>query len=92
MPGRGLQDPVLLDEERAAISPSLPTSADALRSGLYGLAAVLASLRGRVVLSYPSFDIVEGRESFPSSVVLQAFRLLRGDPDLDYAALDKALP
>jgi RecB family exonuclease len=92
VPGRGLQDPVLLDEERAAISPSLPTSADALRAGLYGLASVLAGLRGRVVLSYPAFDIVEGRESFPSSVVLQAFRLLRRDPDLDYAALDKALP
>jgi len=90
-PGRGLQDPILLDEERAAISGTLPTSADVLRARLYGLAAVLASLRGRVVLSYPSFDIVEGRESFPSSVVLQAFRLLRGDADLDYAALDKAL-
>ncbi|MGZ5555031.1 MAG: PD-(D/E)XK nuclease family protein, partial [Candidatus Aminicenantales bacterium] len=91
-PGRGLQDPVLLDEERAAISPSLPTSADGLRSNLFGLAAVLASLQGRVVLSYSSYDIVEARESFPSSVVLQAFRLLRGEPDLDYAALEKALP
>jgi RecB family exonuclease len=92
VPGRGLQDPVLLDEERTAISPSLMTSADNLRSGLYELAAVLAGLRGRVVLSYPAFDIVEGRESFPSSVVLQAFRLLRRDPGLDYAALDRALP
>ncbi len=91
-PGRGLQDPVLLDEERAAISASLPTSADGLRANLFGLAAVLASLRGRVVFSYPSYDIIEGRESFPSSVVLQAFRLLHGDPDLDYAALDKTLP
>jgi len=91
-PGRGLQDPVLLDEERASISASLPTSADVLRSNLFGLAAVLASIRGRVVLSYSSYDIIEGRESFPSSAVLQAFRLLRGDPDLDYAALDKALP
>jgi len=90
-PGRGLQDPILLDEERAAISDSLPTSADILRSNLFGLAAVLASLRGRLVVSYPSYDIVEGRESFPSSVVLQAFRLLRGDADLDYAALEKAL-
>ena len=90
-PGRGLQDPVLLDEERAAISASLPTSADVLRARLYGLAAVLASLRGRVVLSYPSYDVVEGRESFPSSVVLQAFRLLRGDADLDYAALERSL-
>lgn len=91
-PGRGLQDPVLLDEERTAISDSLPTSADGLRSNLFGLAAVLASLQGRVVLSYPSYDVIEGRESFPSSIVLQAFRLLRGGPELDYAALDKALP
>jgi RecB family exonuclease len=91
-PGRGLQDPVLLDEERAAVSDSLATSADTLRAKLYALASVLASLRGRVVLSFPSFDVIDGRESFPSSVVLQAFRLLRGDPDLDYGALDKALP
>jgi len=89
-PGRGLQDPILLDEERAAISSSLPSSSDVLRARLYGLAAVLASLRGRVVLSYPSYDVVEGRESFPSSVVLQAFRLLRGDADLDYGALEKS--
>jgi ATP-dependent helicase/nuclease subunit B len=91
-PGRGLQDPVLLDEERAALSDSLPTAADALRSNLFELAAALASLRGKVVFSYPSFDVVEGRESFPSSVVLQAFRLLRGESDLDYAALDRELP
>ncbi len=91
-PGRGLQDPVLLDEERAALSDSLPTAADALRSSLFELAAALASLRGKVVFSYPSFDAVEGRESFPSSVVLQAFRLLRGESDLDYAALDRELP
>ncbi|HDT13768.1 MAG TPA: PD-(D/E)XK nuclease family protein, partial [Candidatus Aminicenantes bacterium] len=58
---------------------------------LYDLAAALAALDGRLVLSYPSYDIVEGRESFPSSVVLQALRLLRGRPDLDYAALDQAL-
>jgi hypothetical protein len=90
-PGRGLQDPVLLDEERAAVSPSLPTAADSLRSNLFALAAVLASLRGRVTLSYPSFDITGERVSFPSSVVLQAFRLGRGDPDLDYTALEREL-
>jgi RecB family exonuclease len=90
-PGRGLQDPILLDQERAALSDSLPTSADGLLSNLFGLAAVLASLRGRVVLSYPSYDVVEGRESFPSSAVLQGFRLERGDADLDYGALDREL-
>ncbi len=91
-PGRGLQDPVLLDEERAAHSDDLPTSADELRSGLFGLAATLSSLRGRVVFSYPSFDVVDGRESFPSSVVLQAYRLMRGEPGLDYAALERGVP
>jgi RecB family exonuclease len=90
-PGRGLQDPVLLDEERAALADSLPTSADVLRAKLFGLAATLASLRGRIIFSYPSFDIVDGRESFPSSVVLQAFRLMRGDPGLDYAALEREI-
>jgi len=91
-PGRGLQDPVLLDEERAALSASLPTAADSLRSNLFTLAAVLASLRGSVTLSYPSFDITGERASFPSSVILQAFRLSRGDPDLDYTALERELP
>ncbi len=90
-PGRGLQDPILLDEERTAISPTLPTSADILRGNLYGLASSLASIRGRIILSYSSFDLIEGRPSFPSSILLQAFRLLRGDPDLDYAALEGAL-
>jgi RecB family exonuclease len=88
-PGRGLQDPVLLDEERAGLSADLPTSADTLLAGLFGLAATLASLRGRVVFSYPCYDLVDGRESFPSSVVLQAFRLMRGEPGLDYATLDR---
>lgn len=90
-PGRGLQDPVLLDEERRAISDSLSTAADVLRSNLFGLAAKLASLRGRVLFSYSSYDVIEGRESFPSSVILQAFRLRRGDPSLDYAALEREL-
>ncbi len=91
-PGRGLQDPVLLDEERAALSAELPTSADTLLADLFGLAATLASLRGRVVFGYPSYDVVDGRESFPSSVVLQAFRLMRGEAGLDYAALERDLP
>lgn len=91
-PGRGLQDPVLLDEERAALSPSLPTAADGLSAELFRLASALASVRGKVTLSYPSFDIAEGRASFPSSVVLQAHRLGHGDAGLDYSALDRDLP
>ena len=91
-PGSGLQDPLLLDEERKKISNSLPTTADILRENLYSMASMLASLRGRVVLSYSSYDVIDDRESFPSSLLLQAFRLIKGDASLDYSDLMEALP
>jgi len=91
-PGSGFQDPILLDEERRKISESLPTTADFLRENLYSMAAMLASLRGRVILSYSSYDVIDDRESFPSSLLLQAFRLIKGDASLDYSDLMEALP
>lgn len=90
VPGEGPQDPILLDAEREAISESLPTTADALKANLHSLATVLASLRGRVVLSYSSYDIMDERRLHPSSVLLQALRLVRGEPGLDYSDLDRA--
>ncbi len=91
-PGAGLQDPILLDEERENISQSLPTTADILRENLFSMAGLLSSLRGRVVLSYSDYDIIDERPSFPSSVLLQAHRLLRGNFNLDYTDLLAALP
>jgi ATP-dependent helicase/nuclease subunit B len=90
VPGEGPQDPILLDAEREAISESLPTTADALKANLYTLATVFAALRGRVVLSYSSYDIMDERRLYPSSVLLQALRLVRGEPGLDYSDLDLA--
>jgi RecB family exonuclease len=89
---RGLQDPILLDGERTKVSRELPTSTDRLRQDLHSLAVLLSSLRGRVVLSYSSYDILEERAAFPSSLILQAHRLIRGDPGLDYSDLDSDLP
>ncbi len=82
-PGAGYQDPFLLDEEREQISGSLKTTEDTLRENLYSMASLISSLRGRAVLSYSSYDIVDERPSFPSSLMLQAFRLVEGDPGLD---------
>jgi len=89
-PGPGPQDPVLLDAERETISPFLATTADALKSDLFSLAVLLSSLRGRVTLSYPAYDIMEERTLYPSSALLQVRRLSRGDAGLDYSALDQA--
>ena len=91
-PGRPLQDPILLDAERERISPDLPTSADVLRENLHSLAVLLASLRGRVSLSYSTYDIIDARTAFPSSLLLQAHRVLQSDPTLDYSSLEEALP
>jgi ATP-dependent helicase/nuclease subunit B len=89
-PGEGPQDPILLDAERQAISDFLPTTADALKANLYSLATLVASLRGRVVLSYACHDIMDERRLYPSSMLLQALRLARGAPWLDYSDLDDA--
>jgi ATP-dependent helicase/nuclease subunit B len=91
-PGGGIQDPILLDEERERISGELMTSADTLRENLWATAAMLAGLRGKVVLSYSSYDVIEERQSFPSSLILQAARLREGNPGLDYSALAGLIP
>jgi len=91
-PGTGLQDPILLDEEREKISEDLPTTSDMLRENLFSAAGLLSSLRGKAFLSYSSYDLIESRQSFPSSLLLQAHRLLKGDPGLDYTNLLSSLP
>ena len=91
-PGAGIQDPILLDEERVRISGELRTSADSLRENLWAMAGMLAGLRGRVIISHSSYDIIEERQSFPSSLVLQAARLREGKPDLDYSKLAELIP
>jgi ATP-dependent helicase/nuclease subunit B len=70
----------------------LRLTSDALREDLFGTARLLASLRGRVTLSFPSFDVIEAKPSFPASVVLQAWRLIQGDASLDYSRLLFSLP
>jgi len=91
-PGTGLQDPILLDEEIEKISKDLPTTSDLLRENLYSVAGLLSSLRGKAILSYSSYDMIESRQSFPSSLLLQAHRLLKGGPGLDYTNLLSSLP
>ena len=90
-PGQGVREPVLLDVEREKLSPNLPTAADSLRERLYSMAAMLASLRGRVTFSYPAYDVLEEREAFPSSLVLQVHRLVSGRLESTYEDLGKAL-
>jgi RecB family exonuclease len=85
------EDPVLLDVERAALSPALRLAADRLDEAVWRVVRRLATA-GReathgVCLSFSCRDTREFRETFPSWIVLQAFRLLRSDPTLGYGDL-----
>ncbi|MTI80843.1 MAG: hypothetical protein FH758_08165 [Firmicutes bacterium] len=86
-PGSGRQDPVLLDMERSRINDELPLGIKKPTENQYTLAAALASRRGKIVLSYSSFNVVENREVYPSFILLQVYRLLKNDSTLDYSDL-----
>ncbi len=90
-PGSGRQDPVLLDTERGRIQAGLPLGADRPGENQYLMALALASRRGRVTMSFPSFDVVDNRSVFPSNILLQAYRLLQKDTSLDYTDLLNSL-
>jgi len=78
-PGTGLQDPLLLDTERAAISEDLPTAAGRLAASLEGFARLAARIRGRITLSYSCRSLTDDREMFPSPILLAAYRVITGD-------------
>ena len=86
-PGSALEDPVLLDAERERLSPKLPLRSHRGRENLYAMAQLLSLLPGEVTLSYSSYDTVEGRDMFPSPLLLQVHRLKEGDPKKDYSSL-----
>jgi PD-(D/E)XK nuclease superfamily len=78
-PGAGLQDPLLLDSERTAISPDLTTAAERLAASLEDFARLAARLRGAVTLSYCCRSLSDDHDMFPSPVMLAAYRIITGD-------------
>jgi hypothetical protein len=79
-PGAGLQDPLLLDGERAAISDDLMTASARIDRRVEGFARLAARLRGEVTLSYCARDLGDDREMFPSRILVSAGRVLTGEP------------
>ncbi len=75
-PGPSLQDPLLLDSERSAISGDLPTAAERLAAVMDDFARLTARLRGKVTLSYCCRSLEDDRDMFPSLAVLAAFRII----------------
>lgn len=87
MPGGAGQDAVLLDSDRRVLGSDLPTSSELLREKVFRFAAFFARLRGDVTLSFGAWQATEARSVGPSSVLLQALRLARGDASLTFQDL-----
>ena len=86
------QDPLLPDAVRRSVGgDALVTSLERREEAGYALAAALASLRGRVSLSYATSISLASRESGPAPVLLQAWRKSRRAPRLSYDDLRNAL-
>jgi len=90
-PAKAGQDSVLLDEERAKISGNLELSSERMSKNIYDMAALVAGLRGKVTFSYSAYDIKEDRKTFPSSILLQVFRIKEGIPGADYDTMLKSI-
>ncbi|HEX6132780.1 MAG TPA: PD-(D/E)XK nuclease family protein [Longimicrobiales bacterium] len=94
-PGAGGGDALLVDDDRRRLTagqqtPALPTAAERIEERRHAFGAMVARLRGRVTFSYATWDAVEGRGVAPAAELLQAYRLLSGDPAADYEALHAA--
>ncbi|MGQ9711534.1 MAG: PD-(D/E)XK nuclease family protein [Desulfotomaculales bacterium] len=90
-PGTGTECPVLLDVERASLSPALSLARERPGEALYSLVQFLGALDGTVTLSYSNFDIVGMRPCAPAAVLLQVFRLITRNPAADYRTFHAAM-
>jgi ATP-dependent helicase/nuclease subunit B len=91
-PGGGYQDPLLLDSEKARLSPDLQTSAENVRARLDAFCQLLARVRGTLALSFSCRSIADDREMFPSPVVLAAWRVISGNHEADQGDLLAKIP
>jgi CRISPR/Cas system-associated exonuclease Cas4 (RecB family) len=84
-------DPFLGDKLRQLLFGELALDQARRAETVFARVAGLARLRGQVTLSYARRCPQDGRLSAPAPLLLQAFRLAKGDPKLGYAELEEAL-
>ena len=90
-PGRRSEDPVLLDSERRKISSDLEVSSDNIGKNIYDMASLLSGIRGSFTASFSMYSVKEERNVFPSSLLLQLFRLKTAKADADYEEMMSVL-
>jgi ATP-dependent helicase/nuclease subunit B len=75
---------ILLDNEKK-ITGRINPNKEKNKESQYKMLQLLASLEGKIILSYSRFDTQGNRELAPSSLMLQLYRLKTGDKQKDYS-------
>lgn len=86
-----VQDPLLLDEERTALSADLESMGERARRTRMEREARLSLIRGEVWLSYSSYDVGEQKGQRSAFEMLQVLRMQSGDATKDFGDLEHAL-
>ncbi|BAS26686.1 PD-(D/E)XK nuclease family protein [Limnochorda pilosa] len=90
-PGRGGQDPLLLEGDRSRLPGGLPLAGERMSAHRKSLQDLLDRLEGSLTCSYSSWDPLNAQEVAPSAALLELFRRSSGRADADYSALREAL-
>lgn len=86
-----MQDPLLLDEERTAVSTHLQLVREQAKQIRNARDARLSLICGELWLSYASYDPGEREDRSPAFEMLQIMRLQSGDDTQDFSALERVL-
>jgi len=82
-PQRMLEDPLLLDELREAVSEALPLRKQRVSDERMRLHLAVAAARDRLIVSYPRMEVAEARPRVPSFYALELPRAVEGSlPEL----------
>lgn len=84
-------DPLLLESERQAMVPPLPSPSELASQELYLQVRSFAQIGGTLTCSYSLKEGGASRRAFPSPLMLQAYRLKTGDFAASYSDLERHL-
>jgi RecB family exonuclease len=77
-PAKLVEDPILLDAQRALVSPALAVEADRIANERLALRVAVGAATRRVVLSYPRVDVERARPRVPSVYTLEVLQAAEG--------------
>jgi ATP-dependent helicase/nuclease subunit B len=82
-PQRAAEDPLFLDELRAAVDAALPSRGDRAREERRRLHVAVGAAREHLIASYPRMDVAAARPRVPSFYALELPRAIESElPDL----------